>query len=791
MNLKYALKQLIKTLIIGCFIFAFFCSHAQSLPKRIVLYLDSAENLGNASIGQTFQHLQKAESLATNETLSAIMARSLWIKAKSYYQLRSYDTLGYLIEAGIEQAEKVGDYLTLSKLYNLSGVITKRNGNYGESINAYTLGLQYGVRSGDSLAISKTLLNLGNVYRNLGNRDSALWYFKKSINIKRNLNDTLSLARSISSLGNYYLSGGNPERALEQYKIVMPLYQSMGFITGLARVSNNIGAVYRQMGFYTMALKSYMKSLSFNDSLGFRLESANSLSNIATIFKAQSEYSESLKYFCLAFDIYEELDESMRQADVYMNMADVWLYQNERTKALRLLKQVEAIYLNLGTKTDLANLFHGYGRAYSGMGQVHVAMDYFEKALKLKQEVSDAQGLANVHNSLAVSFYEQLDFQAAVDHYSESYIIGQKIESPVVMRSSLLGLSEVYAALGHSEQAYDYRLRYGVLKDSLDNVKKSRQIAELREIYETEKKDKQITQLELENKVVNAQSEANAALAAEQRADKLTFIVLGAALLILTIILYVYLKQRLLLARLKEKEEKEAHIKAVNELLVQEQTKTLEAMVEGQEQERLRIARELHDHFGSLMAAVKVNLTTVVANGNVDHANDEQMKNLSVLVDQACEDIRSLSHSMHVGVSESFGLIPALKDLAHSVSTSGSVEVAFQSASCAGKLDSTIEVIAYRLIQELVSNALKHAQATKLTLQVTCLDEIVNIMVEDNGRGFDAQHYMEQSQGMGLKSIQERIMSLRGEFEVDSQPGKGTTVIIDLPVSVEQRMITL
>jgi signal transduction histidine kinase len=343
----------------------------------------------------------------------------------------------------------------------------------------------------------------------------------------------------------------------------------------------------------------------------------------------------------------------------------------------------------------------------------------------------------------------------------------------------------VYEALGNSKKAYEYRLKFEIIKDSLDNVEKSRQIAELREVYESEKKDEQITQLELENEVVNARSEANAALADKQRSEKLIFIITALAFLVLAIILYLYFRQRLALTKLKVKEEKEGHIKAVNELMVQQQTKTLEAMVEGQEKERKRIAKELHDHFGSLMAAVKVNLTAVAENNFITIENSDQMKNLSILVDKACEDIRSLSHSMNIGISENFGLIPALKDLAYSISQSERIQVQFHASNFNQELDLATEVTAYRLVKELVSNALKHAKASKITIQLTCLHNILNLIVEDNGMGFDADHLMENSLGLGLKSIQSRIADMQGDFQVDSRIGKGTTFIIDLPVTSE------
>lgn len=748
-----------------------------------------AKELSKTNPDSALLLLNLSRKSLSKESHGELLTDNYWLMGRTFYLKRSYDSSFHYLRLGIELGEKTDEKVSLAKIFNLKGVIFDARSQLDSALASYKRSLRYKILLSDSAGMARTLQNLGIVYRKLGNADSTQHYYDASIQIKEKIGETATLSTTIYNRGVSYQKTGEYLMAIEQYRKAANLNIKYNDGSSLYRIYGAIGSAYRYLGYYRLALEFFYKSLNNIDDADLNMEQAATLFNMASFFTLQGKYEDALTNYRACLKLYRGEAKSVDRADVYLNLADLFLFQGKKDSALYYLNEGERIYARKGLKDKLSSIFHGYGRVNSQMGRFEEARCHFERSIEIKKTL-DMAGIGRVYNSYAVSLYEAKDFYSSRKYYNLSLGLARKYRQPDLMRASLLGLSEVTRALGNNKLAYDYRLQYEVVKDSLDNVEKDRQIAELREIHEAEQKDKQITQLELENEVINAQSEANAAQAARQRADKLTFIVVATALLIVAIILYFYLRQRLMLARLREKEEKEAHIKSVNKLLVQQQTKTLEAMVEGQEQERLRIARELHDHFGSLMAAVKVNLTTVVANGKLDKAKDKQMENLSVLVDQACEDIRSLSHSMHVGISESFGLIPALKDLAHSVSSSGRVEVAFHSASCAGKLDSTIEVMAYRLIQELVSNALKHAQATKLTIQVTCLGDIVNIIVEDNGKGFDARHYMELSEGMGLKSMQERIMSLHGEFEVDSQSGKGTTVIIDLPVSIEQQMNT-
>lgn len=723
----------------------------QTLPDRVVTLHDRAFSLSQSDLDSALLLLNEAEKLILEAKDSTMLSQNYWLRARAFYFDKSYDSVLYYSQKGLEPAQKYGDYTNLARFHNIRGVVYKRQNALVIAAREYQESLSYNLLSGDSMGASKTLLNIGKLYRQAGNPDSVVLYYRKGRDIRRRLKDTLGLANIYDQLASNYKSLGFYKQSLDSYYGALSIYESNQDSAGMGRVLFNIGALNTRMKLYEESISIYRENLSY----------------------------------------YQGDDQKKDRADIYLNMADALLFAERTDSALIYLKRSEAIYREAGDKNDLSSVYHGYGRASAKMGRYNDAQKHYERSIDLKYQSDDQAGLANVRNSYGVTMYESGQYLAARIQYRKGLVLGEKLKKPHVIRASLLGLAETNEALGNSKIAYDYLHQYEVIKHSLDSVEKSRQIAELKEIYESEQKDKQIRQLELENEVVNAQSEANAAQAARQKADKLTFIVLAVALLILATIVYLYLRQRLALARLREKEEKEAHIKSVDELLTQQQTKTLEAMVQGQEQERVRIANELHDHFGSLMATVKVNLTTVTVNSDKGIVDDKQLNNLSLLVDQACDDIRSLSHSMHVGISENFGLVPALKDLAESVTASGRVRVTLHSASCEDKLDSAMEVMAYRLVQELMSNALKHAEATRLTVQITCLEELLNIIVEDNGKGFNAQYYMEQSRGMGLKSMQERISSLQGEFEVDSQPGKGTTVIIDLPASMEQKMTSI
>lgn len=777
------------SLIISTVYFHQIDAFAFQKEARIKTLQSQAEKIGKANLDSVLLLLINAEKLASDTELLFVKAESEWVKAKTYYSLRDYKQSKIFAESAIEKGAKASNISVLAKANNLIGVLLEREDKPDQALLAYKESLMHKRALFDSLGVAKTLQNIGTLYRDLDAFDSSYFYLKKSIDLKLQLKDTVSLAKTITSFGNYYFEIGQYDQAIDMYGQAIEVYKRNDYQKGLAVTANNIGSCYFKLGYYQLSLSQFLNALSIYRSLGLKESEASSLYNIAVMYKALKDSDIAMQYFSESLKIYEETNMENNKASVYLGIGELLLLEGRATEALEFFKKAEIIYSENNKDTDLALVRHGQGRAYAKLKDYGKAKAFYQESM-LSQDKSDRkEDLANVYNSLAVTNYEVKEYNEARKNYQSSLEIGKELKLPALVKGSLLGLSEVYEALGNSKKAYDFRLQYEVLKDSLDNVDKSRQLAELREIYEAEKKDEQITQLELENQIVNAKSMANAALADKQRAEKVIYILTAVALLVLGIIIYFYFRQRLALTKLIVKEEKEEHIKAVNELMVEQQTKTLEAMVEGQEKERKRIAKELHDHFGSLMAAVKVNLTSVAEDHFVNSDNNEQMKNLSILVDKACEDIRTLSHSMNIGISENFGLVPALKDLANSISQTDKVQVQFHASNFNQDLDLATEVTAYRLVQELVSNALKHSHATKITIQLTCFEDILNLIVEDNGVGFDANYLMENSVGIGLKSIQTRITNVNGDFEVDSRKGKGTTVIIDLPINPELAQI--
>lgn len=218
------------------------------------------------------------------------------------------------------------------------------------------------------------------------------------------------------------------------------------------------------------------------------------------------------------------------------------------------------------------------------------------------------------------------------------------------------------------------------------------------------------------------------------------------------------------------------------DLLKSKELETHYARLEAQDDMQKQIGLELHDGVGALLTAVKLNMTPVDEVLDTFPSNQRnQYDKATRLLDEACQELRRVSHELGTALLAQFGLKTQLEVFASSLKESGKLSVELSLYDLEERFDKKMEVNVYRIVQELCSNIIKHAQANKVIIQVSRLDNMLNIMVEDNGTGFDLEQ-ARQKPGQGLMSIDARVHDMKGELHIDTREGRGTTVSIDIPL---------
>jgi PAS domain S-box-containing protein len=230
---------------------------------------------------------------------------------------------------------------------------------------------------------------------------------------------------------------------------------------------------------------------------------------------------------------------------------------------------------------------------------------------------------------------------------------------------------------------------------------------------------------------------------------------------------------------------------------LRQQTKSLQQLFEtrmqAQEEERRRIAAELHDSLGQLLTSIKLHIE-VLQDSDIfkDTAEKSQMDDIRGLLDNAITEARNISYDLRPSILDDFGLIPALEVFCDKYSMRTNIKTSFQSHNLEARLRNKIETVLYRITQEALNNVQKHAEATEVNVQLIRTPTTINLVIEDNGKGFDPKKIDDArfvdaegkiNSGMGLVSMRERAATCNGTFTVDSTPGKGTDIIVEIPLS--------
>ncbi|WP_420553674.1 sensor histidine kinase [Tenacibaculum aiptasiae] len=301
--------------------------------------------------------------------------------------------------------------------------------------------------------------------------------------------------------------------------------------------------------------------------------------------------------------------------------------------------------------------------------------------------------------------------------------------------------------------------------------KENIEISRIREELKTEKKEKENLQLKQDNLLIESKRKQSQNLLY----GSLAFLFLSGTIGLLT--LKNSRKKRLLAEQQKELEKQKSLT-----LIKEQEINSINAMIDGQEKERIRIAEDLHDNIGSVLATLKLHFENLKLNREKEHFDqDELYAKTEKLIDETYLKVRSIAHVKNAGVIANKGLLVAVKLMAEKISDANKIAIHVLDFGLNKRLENQLEITIFRIIQELITNIIKHANATEATINISLFDKNLNIIIEDNGQGFDYDK-IDLKNNMGISSIQTRIKHLKGSFEVDSTIDKGTSIILNIPV---------
>lgn len=217
--------------------------------------------------------------------------------------------------------------------------------------------------------------------------------------------------------------------------------------------------------------------------------------------------------------------------------------------------------------------------------------------------------------------------------------------------------------------------------------------------------------------------------------------------------------------------------KVEHERLVKDfEKRHMAALLEGQEKERSRIAKDLHDGLGQTLNAIKMNLKLRGTTG-------DEVDTLSQLIDEAIQESIRISENLLPAKLKDFNLATCLRSLCNNIDRTSQVPVSFEALGNAGDIDQSQKINFYRIAQEAINNAIKHAQASAITVQLNEEDDRVQLTIEDDGKGFEKNTTYDQSLHHGLVNMRERAEIMGGKLTIESDTARGTLIIVEAPVN--------
>lgn len=480
---------------------------------------------------------------------------------------------------------------------------------------------------------------------------------------------------------------------------------------------------------------------------GDSIRLAESFTNLALPFMNYGDYNKAIYYFNKSAEILRRnAPMNFRQMDNFVNLSRVYLHQKKPVLARANLDSAQMIL-----KQDPRSLYAPYYYTIEGMYYIQLknfvqAQESLDKGLAIAEELKSKYDIRSILYQKARLFELKQDFvsirKILLKMYNEGYV-----DMDLDKKQLLRDLAYVEEKLGNIKAAYRWQTKYSDFADSFYTKKAKLQIAGLEAKYNYTQKEQEL-------------------LAANKRSENqrvIMWISIGGSLTIVGLFLYLFR-----LRKIKSEQELQS-LKQLQRIAL------TEALLSGEEKERTRMARDLHDGLGGMLAGIKINLTNIVQENT-----SAEMEMLIKQLDNSVTELRRIARNMMPEALLRSGLKIALTDLCLLASTE-SLKVYSSFLNIHQDLPRQTQIIVYRIVQELLTNVIKHSGANEAFVQCSQHENTFFITVEDNGRGFNSDN-TDQFKGLGLENISSRVDFLKGKMDIRATPEKGTIINIELQI---------
>ena len=569
--------------------------------------------------------------------------------------------------------------------------------------------------------IARALNGKAEYYKNNGKIKEAIDLLQAELEIRKAINDSAGMGRAINDIGASFADVYQPDSAIHYYLINLGIQEKLKNYKNIASAYANIGNLYGDLKLHEKAIESLKKALHTRLVHGDEKGTVYTYNNIAVAFGGWNKPDSAIYYSLKGIEMARKYNNTFVEGVIAGGLSELYKDKGEYQKSLDAADKSILLLTKANRRPNLVYPYVNRAIVYNLMNQP-------EEALK--------------NLNMGYEIMKEMNLMSPLEVYYEEY-------------------SNAYEKIGNYKEALIWMKKFMVLDDSIFKEENNRMLAETETKYQTQKKEAEIAvqQLAIANQKQKITSQ------------RIWIAGLVGSLLVLMALYYAYWNRY----KRKKKEELDAAV-------IREQKNGLRAVIDAQEEERKRVAKDLHDGIAQEMVALKLGVN--VLEQKIKNLLPEQLpyvQELSHQLESTTQEIRTISHLMMPPVLETKGLAPSLELLCQSTLKNAGLDYRINIEGITDQIEDKFKIGIYRIAQELINNIIKHANANKVLIILSLTGSSLMLQIEDDGRGFNFEE-ARYNGSMGLLNIISRVSTLGGSIHVQSVQPHGSCSTIQIPM---------
>jgi len=556
--------------------------------------------------------------------------------------------------------------------------------------------------------------------------DSTSLLANEIYKLSNKLNYKNGIGRAYFMKGLSFFVKSIDDSAMFWFNRSLKLFQQTKSTEGLGLAYHNIGRLYARRGENSKAKELINKALIYRKQFGEPSAIINTISMLGLLSEGENNFLLAEKYHKEAYNFAKNINPSYLGGMAMESSNLAWLEFRKKN----------------------------YPKA----------KEYFKESIRLHKQIDDISGLSEASIGLAEILFEEKLYKQAITLAKKSLDNSYKISNPEGIIGSSKIISNSYEKLGDYYTALTFYKIYEANKDSINKLHSKQEYLNVLTKFEVEQKEGRIKLLESEKKLTQAEAD-NKAL---QRN-----IIIGLLVVIAAAFAAYYIRS---------KEIKKIEIAQHSEKL---QMTFSEKLLNQQEEERKRIAAELHDSLGQNLLIIKNMLDYITHSLSESNETKSQLEELSAIALNSIEEVRTTASNLHPYQLKKMGLSKAISAMIRNFKQGTQININHEIDDVDGKISKESEAHIYRIVQEIMNNAIRHSDASEINISLKNKNDNLIIMINDNGKGFNINNYESHesvSGGFGIIGIKERIRIIGAEIKIESNLGIGSRFEILLPI---------